>query len=138
MPTTRTLSFTTTHRMIYRVHGNTANMGTISLPSGPAGFPELLTFVLTITHLTYTGSAVVVKFSYFTGWQSNQNIPTFLGHQLSSSTGTPYHLSAFTYFHFYIVNNRTERDINQRQTITWLNIGGISGHDGVTNRDTVG
>jgi hypothetical protein len=60
-----TLAFATTHRVIYRIHGDTPHMRSLSCPSGTTSFSKFFTFVLTISNLTNACSAEPVEFSYF-------------------------------------------------------------------------
>jgi hypothetical protein len=133
MPPTRTLAFTASHGMINRVHGHTANVRPFALPTAPAGFSQLLAFMLCIADLPNTGPAFLMETPHFTGGQFYQNIVAFLGHQLGRSTGASYKLGALAYFHLNIMNDGTQWDVPHGQTISSLDIHFVTRLNGVTH-----
>ncbi len=138
MTSTRTLAFTTAHGVVHRVHCHTANAGTPAEPAGAPGFTQFGRFVLTVADLTDTGPAQVVEFPYFAGWQPDQHVGTFLGHQLSRGTGAAHQLSPFADLHLDIVDYGTQRDVCHGQTVTGLNIDILAGYDLISHGDSVG
>ena len=137
MPSTRTLSFTTTHGMINRIHGDTANMGPFSYPSGATGLAKFLALMLAIPYLTDTCTTKPVKFSHFPRRQSDQNVLSFLGHQLCRRSCTPNKLGSFPNFHLDIMDDGTQRYICHRQAVSWLNINVISCHNLISDGDAI-
>ena len=80
----RGVTFTTTMRMVVRVHGNAAVCRTDTHPAGTAGFTNRDVFVIQVTYLTDSSTAVNMYLAYFTGGQAEQGIIAFLSHQLGS------------------------------------------------------
>ena len=66
MTATRCAPFTTTVRMIHRIHRDTAHSWPHTSPSLRTGFAELAKVVLTMTYLAYRGSTVDVYLSRLT------------------------------------------------------------------------
>ena len=114
MSSARTLTFTTAHWVIDWIHGHAANMGPDTFPAITPGFAEFLTLVFAVADLTDTGATEVIELSYFPRWQTDQDITAFFRHKLCSGTGTPNQLRAFAYLHFNVMNDSTERDIDER------------------------
>ena len=137
MTATRALAFTSTHRMIDRVHGNAANTGPFTEPPGATGFTELAAFILAISDLSNTGTAALMKLAHFTGRQPDEHISALFRHQLRGCPGTPDKLTTFADLHFDVVDNGTKRNIDQGKAISRLNIHTVSCHDGVADIDTI-
>ncbi|OGR18491.1 MAG: hypothetical protein A2X81_18145 [Desulfobacterales bacterium GWB2_56_26] len=123
--------------MINGIHCNSTNMGPISHPPVPSCFAEFLALVLTIPHLPYAGPTVAVEFSNLSRWQTNEYIATFFGHKLCSDTGAAYQLRTLAYFHFNVVNDSTERNVDKRQAVAWLNIHIVSSNNGIADRYSI-
>jgi len=137
MTATRALAFTSTHRMIDRVHGNAANTGPFTEPPGATGFTELAAFILAISDLSNTGTAALMKLAHFTGRQPDEHISALFRHQLRGCPGTPDKLTTFADLHFDVVDNGTQRNIHHGQAVTGLNIDIVSSDDLISDCDAV-
>lgn len=137
MTTAGALSFTTTHWMVNRVHGNTADMRPSALPSVAARFAELLTVVFAVANGTDAGAAEFMELAHLAGRKTNQNVFTFFGHELGRGSGTAHELGAFADFHFDVVNNRTEGDVDHRQAVTRLNVHIVAGYHCIAHGNAV-
>ena len=73
-------AFATAVRVIYRVHGATANCGSAAFPAGAAGFAEADVSGVCVANLTDGGVAVGADFALFAGWQFEGNVATFFCH----------------------------------------------------------
>ena len=65
MPATGRLTFTTTHRMINRVHYYATDMRFFAHPSFPTGLADTDILMLVIADLTYRGHALDEHFAHF-------------------------------------------------------------------------
>ena len=120
MTTTGGTTFTTTMRVIYRVHGNTTNSRTNTAPAFGTGLTQRAQAVLTVGHFTQSRAAFAKDFAHFAGTQTNGDVGTFASNQLDSSASTASYLSTFTRLQFDRVDSATYRDIAQRQSVTGL------------------
>jgi hypothetical protein len=114
MPATGRTAFTTAHRMVYRVHGNTADLGTAAFPSIPACFSKGNVFMGDVPQLAHSGLAVEQHHPNLTRRQFYQGVAVFLGHQLCKRSSTANNLTALTDPKFDIVNVGSQGDISQR------------------------
>ncbi len=64
-------------------------------------------------------TAVCFYFTHFTRTQTQGDISTITT-DLNVSTSGTCQLTAFTWFHFYVMNSRTNRDVAHRQGVTWF------------------
>jgi hypothetical protein len=62
MPASRGPSFTTTVRMVHRVHRNTTNRRTYTSPTRGAGFAQFPQVVLAVAYFANRGTAIDVNF----------------------------------------------------------------------------
>jgi hypothetical protein len=95
-------AFSAAHRMIYRVHGNTAYMGTLAHISFLSGFPELYIHILKVSNLPNRGFAIDIDHTDFTAGHSDPGIIAFLGAKCSCLPGRPGYRATGTGFHFNI------------------------------------
>ena len=75
-------SFTTTMRVIDRVHCDTTDTGTNSQPARTSSLTDLLVLVFEIAHLTDGGHAFLVDLAQLTAGQTKQDVTAFLCHDL--------------------------------------------------------
>jgi hypothetical protein len=122
MPASRRTSFTAAHGVIDRVHGNTSHFGPSAQPAPASGFAQIDIFMAQISQLTDGRPAVQKDHSNLSGWEFEQRISLFLGHQLCIGARTPDYLSAFSRAQFDVVYMCTERDVGNRQRISRLDI----------------
>ena len=78
----RGLAFTTTVRVIARVHDGTANLRSPAHVALAAGLTDLLVGVVDVTDLTDGGHAVHRNVAHFGGGQADHRQVAFLRHQL--------------------------------------------------------
>src|SRR5690606_26323465 len=120
MTTCRRFTFTTTVRVIDRVHDHTANGRTNTAPAHCTSFTDLAQAVLGITDFTNRCTAFHVDTTNLARTQTNLCVNTFTRHQHNTSACGTCNLSTFTWQHFDAVNSGTHRDIANRQSITCL------------------
>ncbi|KJR98639.1 MAG: hypothetical protein VR65_19155 [Desulfobulbaceae bacterium BRH_c16a] len=137
MPTARTLTFTSAHRVVDRVHCHASNMRTIAFPSVSSGFAEFLALVLAVPYLTDTGAAIAVEFPHLTGWQTNKDVSPFFCHKLGTDTGTAHKLSTFADFHLDVMDNCTKRNIYQWKTVARLNVNIVTCNNSIAYRYSI-
>jgi hypothetical protein len=70
VPTTRSAALTTTVGMINRVHGDTANLGSSTEPTGTSRFAQLNIAMLFIANLANGRAAVQMNHTNFAGWKT--------------------------------------------------------------------
>ena len=133
MTTAGTSALATAHGVIDGIHRNSSYMRTPSLPPTSSCLTQFLALMLAIPYLSDTGAAVAVEFSNFSGREANEDVTSFLCHELSSDTGASYELCALADFHFDIVNNGAKRNVDQRKTVTRLDIDIVSGYNRIAN-----
>ena len=78
--------------------------------------------VVAVSYFADRGSAVHSYLSYFSGRKSYLSELAFLSHQLSSVSGCSYHLCAFARFELDVVDDSTERNVCQRQSVSYFDI----------------
>lgn len=134
MSSAGTLPFTSTHGMIDRVHGHTANMGPLAQPAVPARLTKFLAAMLRIADLTNAGTAQLVESAHLSRGQLDQNMITFFGHELGRRTGTANQLRPLADFHLHVVNNGTKWNIGHGQTVTGFDIDSFTGRNLIAYR----
>src|SRR5690606_39821872 len=93
MTTTRSTPFTTTMRVVDRVHGDTTNGRTYAAPASGTGLAQGAQAVLTIACFTQGDPALAVHHAHLAGAHPNGAIGTFATYQLDGRTGAPGHLT---------------------------------------------
>src|SRR5450830_1310743 len=99
MTTSCGLTFTTTVRMVNRVHDHTANGRTNTTPTHRTRFTDLTQAVFGIADFTYGSAAFDVHTANFTGAQTNLSVSTFTSHQHNAGAGSTGHLGTLTWQH---------------------------------------
>jgi hypothetical protein len=89
--------------------------------------------MIQISKLAHRCFAQNVHPSDFSGGQFNLSVTAFLGHQLGRCTGAAGHLPALSPAKFDVMDNGTHRNVDDRQTIPWQNVGIGSGNDLIPN-----
>src|SRR5690606_35824728 len=136
MTASRSTTFATTMRVIYRVHRSTANRRTNAAPARCTGFAELAQVVLTVGNLAQRRTTFGQHFAHFAGAQTQSGVLTFARHQLSRSPGATGHLRTLARLHFNTVNRATERHIAQRQSVPRLDRRVITGLNLIASLNT--
>ncbi|STQ08815.1 Uncharacterised protein [Enterobacter cloacae] len=114
---TKVTTFTTTMWVIYWVHRSTANGRTNTTPACSTSFTQNAQHMLSIANFAQSSAAVCFDFTHFTRTQTQGDISTVTRNDLNVSTRGTRQLTAFTWFHFYVMNGRTNRDIAHRQGV---------------------
>ncbi len=117
--TLTSLRFTTTVRVIDRVHGRTANGRANTAPTLGTGLAQL-EVVLVVADFANGGAALDRHLAHFARAQTQRGIDAFASDQLDGCTGSACDLSAFTRLQLDTVNRRTDRDVAQRQRVSGL------------------
>jgi hypothetical protein len=78
--TTGGLSFTTTVRVVDRVHGYTTGLWANALPAVTAGFTDLGEFVFLVTDFANGGSAINGDTAHFGAGQTQGGVIAFLSY----------------------------------------------------------
>ena len=104
MTATRSTTFTTTMRVINRVHGNTTNRRSHTSPALRTGFAELTQVVFAVTYLANRGATVNMNLAHLAGTQPHGCVRTFARSHLSRTTRRANQLSAFTRLQLDAVN----------------------------------
>ena len=79
-------------------------------------------FVVDVRNLADRSTALDRNFSHFAGRQTNQCESTFLAHQLSHVAGAAYQLCALARIQLNCVDKGTNRDVDQFQCVTRLDV----------------
>src|SRR5262245_23229499 len=93
MTTTRGLALATTHRVVDRVHGNTAGLGAHALPPVAAGLAHLDQLGLAVADLADGGPAVDRDAAHLGAGEAQGGVVALLGHQLDAGAGAAGHLA---------------------------------------------
>src|SRR5690606_31155874 len=83
MTTAGGTTFTTTVRVINRVHGHTANRRANTTPSSRTGLAQRAQAVFAVGHFAHGGTTLGEHLAHFATAKTQGYIGTFTGHQLS-------------------------------------------------------
>src|SRR5690606_27467646 len=120
MTTTRGTTFTTTMRVIDRVHRHAANGRTNTTPALGTSFTERTQTMLGVRNLTQSSATFSQHLACFARAKTQRHIHTFTRNQLRRSTCGASDLSAFARLQLDTMDGRTQRDVTQRQAIASL------------------
>src|SRR6266571_856166 len=120
MTTSCGFTFTTTVRVIDRVHDHTAHGRTNTAPAHRTGFTNLAQAVLGIADFTHGSTALDVHATDFTRTQADLGVGAFARHQHDAGAGGTGHLGTLTWQHFDAVHHGTDRDVTDRQAVARL------------------
>src|SRR4051812_26696041 len=120
--TTGGLTFTTTVRVVNRVHGDTADGRANALPPHTAGLAPVDVRLLSVADLADRCAAAHVNVADFAGGQTQLGETAFLGDELNRSASGTGHLGAATRTQFDCVDNGTDGDVAQRQVVAGLDV----------------
>ncbi len=107
------LTFTTTVRVVDRVHTHAADGRTNAEPAGTAGFTGHFIHVLGIADLADRAVAVIVETTDFSGGHLDQGITGFTVGDDSLLTGSTSHLAARSRTNFDVVHRGTQGHVFQ-------------------------
>ncbi len=111
MTTSCGFTFTTTVRVIDRVHDHTANGRTNTTPAHRASFTDLAQAVFGIADFANGSAALDVHATDFTRAQADLGVGAFTCHQHDAGAGGTGHLGTLTWQHFDAVHDGTDRDV---------------------------
>src|SRR6185503_10866303 len=89
--------------------------------------------VLDVSDLAHRRPANKGNSSHFARRHTQLGVIAFLRDELRESASRASHLAAFSGSQFDVVNLRTERDIDQRQSVARKNVGFSAAHDRLAN-----
>src|SRR4051812_38955592 len=101
MTTCCSLTFTTTVRVIDRVHDHTTHCRTNAAPTHGTRFTDLAQIVFAVTDFTDGCTAFDVNAAHFTGAQTHLSVSTFACHQHNAGAGGTSDLSTLAWQHFH-------------------------------------
>src|ERR1043166_1625149 len=127
--TTRSLAFTTTVRMVHRVHRHATNLRPQTFPTRTSGLAERNVLVLDVADLAHRRLANERHAPHFARRHTQLRVLAFLRHELRKRSGGARHLPAFAGSQFDVVNLRAERNIDQWQRVARQNVGFGAAHD---------
>lgn len=128
--TDRVLTFTTTMRMVVRVHDGTTDGRTFAEPSGSTGLTLGNKVVVFIADSADGSSAGEKELSDFAGSESEGAVFVFLTKDLGRSTSCTADLSALARFKFDIVDSDTFRNVGKLHAVADGDFAGLSVSDG--------
>ena len=121
--TDRRLALAAAVRVIAGVHNRTADSGTETFVAGLTGFAELDCVVLNVADLTDCRLAIKADLSYLTGGKTDEAHAVFLGNELCCGTGGTNELAALAGVKLDVVDNGTDGDVCNGQSVAGLDIG---------------
>src|SRR5690606_11336088 len=122
-------TFAAAVRVIVRVHDDTADFRTLAQPACAACFTDFDQLVIFVAYGTDRCAASFEDAARFAGAQTDNRISVFLTEQLCFCTSSADQLAAFARLHLDVVDNRTDRNVLERQCITRFDVGCRAGHD---------
>src|SRR5471032_1858403 len=127
MTTSCGFTFTTTVRVIDRVHDHTADGRTNTAPAHRTSFTDLVQAVFGIADFAHGGTALDVHATHFTRAQAHLSVGAVTGH-----------LGTLTWQHFDAVHHGTDRDVTDRQAVARLDRRFRAVHHRVANGHALG
>src|SRR5207253_2720986 len=121
--TARCLAFTTTQRVIDRVHGDATNLRTLTAPAIRAGLADDLQLMVGIADFADGRHALFANHAYFRRRHAQRDVIAFLGDDLRTVPGAADDLAALARPQFDVVHRRTERHFTERYCVARTNVG---------------
>src|SRR5690606_38095816 len=109
--TTGGTTFTTTVRVINRVHDHTANGGTNTAPAHGTGLADGAQVVLVVRDFAQGGTAICRHLAHFTRTQTQGYVLAFLCNQLHGGTGTARQLGTLARLHLDAMHVAAQRNV---------------------------
>jgi len=126
-------ALTTAVGVVVGVHDRTANGGTPAHVALTASLTDVDVLVLDVTNLADGSHAVDTNDTNLAGGHTDLSIVTFLSHQLSEGASGTNQLSAVAGMQLDVVDDGTDGDVCQRQSVTGQDVSLGTGHDDVTS-----
>src|SRR6476660_76258 len=123
MAPTGGLALTATVRVVDGVHGDTTDGRALALPAHAAGLAPVDVGLLGVAHLADRRAAAQVDVADLTGGHTQLGVGAVLGDELDLGAGRARDLGAATGAELDRVDDRTDRDVAQRQAVPRLDVG---------------
>src|SRR5690606_956009 len=127
--TTRGPAFTTTVRVVDRVHGNAANVRTPAHVTLAASLAEVLVHVVGVRNRAHRGHAAVQDHAKLAGAETDLGVALIAADQLGVGAGRTGQLGALARLHLDVVDDRSDRHRAQRHGVARLHVDLFTGHD---------
>ncbi len=137
MTTTRGTTFTTTMRVIDRVHCNAANVRTLATPHRTTGLTVVDVAVVRVGHCTDRSKAGTWNQTLFTGVEAQNGHALIATNQLGVGASRTSDLTALARLQFDVVNDRANRHGSERHCVARLHVDGVACNNLVTNSKTL-
>ena len=131
-------TFTTTHRVIDRVHDDTAVARTTTQPTATTGFTGGFEAVIRVGGNTDRRFASLEDFAGFAGRQFDDSIVPFAGDELGESAGRTCHEGALAGTKFDAVDKGTDGDGAQGKSVSYFGSGISAAEERRTYLEAVG
>ena len=118
--TTALTAFTTTHRVIMRVHNDATVVGTTAEPTATTCLTRRLQSVIAVAYTTDCSLAGAQDLARLARREFDDAIATFTGSQLGEIACGTNQQSALTRTELDVVNNRTDRNVLQAFGVLFL------------------
>src|SRR3546814_4983417 len=138
MTATRGTTFTTTRRMVDRVHRHTADGRANAEPALAAGLAQLGVLVVRVGHRTDGGHAIGLHQTLLARGQTQQGHALVLADQLYEAAGRTGHLATLARLHLHIVDDGADRDRLHRHGVAGLDVDLLAGDDAVADLQEIG
>src|SRR5581483_5872024 len=103
--------FTTTMRMVTRVHHRATHRRTAAHMTRASGLAEVAVFVIDVAHLPDGSHAQDMHPALLARWQAQLGVIALFRHQLRARARAAYHLAAAPSCQLDVVNGGTGRDV---------------------------
>ena len=134
---TGSASFTTSHRVIVRVHDNTTVVRALAHPTAATRLTMALQVMVRVGYGTDRCAAGNEHHTGFTGRETKNCVVAFAGSELCRSTGGAGHCSTLTRAELDVVYEGTNRNFGEREAVTNLRSDAATGSDNLSNLDAV-
>ena len=115
--TTVAATFTTTQRMVDRVHGLGPGVRADAHVTAAAGFAEADVDPIGVAELADRRPALALHSTHFAGWKNDDGILTLLRAEATDAAGRANKLAALAGIQFDVVNFQADGDVRERNAI---------------------
>eukprot|EP00828_Plagiopyla_frontata_P018949 TRINITY_DN2422_c0_g2_i3.p2 TRINITY_DN2422_c0_g2~~TRINITY_DN2422_c0_g2_i3.p2 ORF type:complete len:257 (+),score=-9.23 TRINITY_DN2422_c0_g2_i3:217-987(+) len=134
--TSASTTFTTTHRMVNRVHRHTTYVRTFARITFSTGLTQFNVHQFPVTHGTDCSTALKMYHPYLTARQLDLGITVVFTTQNSALTSGSYQFSPATGTQFDVVDRHTYRNVFDLESVTRLKFSLGAAHDHIANLET--
>ncbi|QTK78138.1 NAD(FAD)-Dependent Dehydrogenase [Agrobacterium tumefaciens] len=136
--TTRRATFTTTVRVVDRVHDDAANVRTLAAPTGTTGLAVVDVGVVRVRNSTDRCEAGAVHQTLFARVETQDGHAGITADELDIRAGGPSDLTALARLHLDVMDDRTDRNVLKRHGVAGLHVHCLLGGDHlVTSSETL-